>query len=320
MIVLSREDIQKLISTKEAIENVKLAFSMLSNKKIETPLRTTIKNTDGVFLFMPSYCDELKYACVKLISVFSKNKEKGLIPSPSQIILIDGTNGYPVASLDGTYVTELRTGAASGAAFDILGKKECKKGALIGTGSIAESQLKAMLAVRDLKEVAVYSLHEERCLSFVERMNKELNTNVKIYAVSSGNECVKDADLIITATTSSTPVFDGKFIKEGATISCVGTFEKDKHELDPFVLTKASKIYCDSKEAVLSESGDLIIPIKNNLISEDDITGDLGEVINNKILGRENDKEIIVFESVGVSAQDLITSKYIFDKYNQMHR
>lgn len=111
-----------------------------------------------------------------------------------------------------------------------------------------------------------------------------------------------DADLLITVTPSPKPVFDGTKVKKGATISCVGTYVPDKHEMDPAVLTKASKIYCDSKSAVLEESGDILIPIKQGLITEDDITGDIGDVINGTLRGRESEEEIIIYETVGVSA------------------
>mgnify|MGYP003300787625 CR=1 FL=1 len=137
---------------------------------------------------------------------------------------------------------------------------------------------------------------------------------VSIRAAESADECVKDADMIITVTTSEKPVFDGGLVKKGAVVSCVGTYEPDKHEIDPVLISRADKIFCDSKEAVLKESGDLIIPIKLGLITENDISGTLGAVINGIIPGRESDDEIIVFESVGIAAQDLVTSAMIYEK------
>ena len=131
---------------------------------------------------------------------------------------------------------------------------------------------------------------------------------------ASSDECIEDADLIITVTPSPKPVFDGTKVKAGATISCVGTYEPHKHEMDPAILPRASKIICDSKEAALSETGDLLIPIADGIITEDDIQGSLGDVINGKIKGRENDDEIIVYETVGVAAQDLVAAKVIYDK------
>ena len=217
--------------------------------------------------------------------------------------------------LDGTYVTQLRTGASSGAAFDLLGKKECKKGAMIGTGGQAAAQLEAMLAARKLEEVKIFDLNEERCKAFAEEMQKEqAKYGATIIPAKDSDDCIEDADLIVTVTPSAKPVFDGTKVKAGATISCVGTYEPHKHELDPAVLPRASKIICDSKEAALSETGDLLIPIADGIITEEDVLGSLGDVINGKIKGRENDEEIIVYETVGVAAQDLVAAKVIYDK------
>ena len=252
---------------------------------------------------------------MKVINIFPHNIDNGLMTSPAQVMLIDGKTGYVIAMLDGTYVTQLRTGASSGAAFDLLAKKDCKKGAMIGTGGQAATQLEAMLAARKLEEVKIFDLNEERCKAFAEQMQEELASyGAKILPAASSDECIEDADLIITVTPSPKPVFDGPKVKAGATISCVGTYEPHKHEMDPAILPRASKIICDSKEAALSETGDLLIPIADGIITEDDIQGSLGDVINGKIKGRENDDEIIVYETVGVAAQDLVAAKVIYDK------
>jgi ornithine cyclodeaminase len=263
---------------------------------------------------MPAYSADMEAAAVKLVNVFPHNIEEGLVTTPAQVMLMDGKTGYVGALMDGTYVTQIRTGAASGAAFDLLAKKDCKKGALIGTGGQAAEQLCAMLEARKPEKVSVYSRDTARCEAFCKKMQEELaGCGAEISPAKSSDECIEDADLIITVTSSPEPVFDGKKVKEGATVSCIGTYEPDKHELDPALLPRASKIICDCKEAVLAESGDLLIPISDGIIKESDITGSLGEVVNKTIPGRENDDEIIVFESVGVAAQDLVAAKIIYD-------
>lgn len=316
MLLLSREDIKSVVTMKDMIEADKTAFKMTVDGTVKTPLRTVIDGKyDGAFLFMPAYAPELDAAAMKVIDIFPHNVDNGKMTSPAQVMLIDGKDGYVIALLDGTYVTQLRTGASSGAAFDLLAKKECKKGAMIGTGGQAATQLEAMLAARKLDEVKIYDLNAERCQAFAEQMQKELaDYGAKIIAAENSDACIEDADLIITVTPSAKPVFDGTKVKAGATISCVGTYEPHKHEMDPAILPRASKIICDSKEAALSETGDLLIPIKDGIISEKDILGSLGDVINGTIKGRENDDEIIVYETVGVAAQDLVVAKVIYDK------
>ena len=317
MLLLSREDIKKVFTIKDAIEADKKAFQLLVEGKCDAPLRTNIQapKHDGCFLFMPAYVEEMDTASLKIINIFPHNIDNGIPSSPAQVLLIDGNTGIVTAVLDGTYVTQLRTGAASGAAFDVLARKDARIGALIGTGGQAATQLEAMMAARNLEEVRVYDMNYERTQDFAARMQEKLKDyGTKIVAVRSSDEAVEGADLLITVTPSSKPVFDGTKVKAGATVSCVGTYQHHMQEMDPRILTRASKIYFDSEEAVLSESGDILIPLEEGVITKDDFTGDLGDVIRGKITGRENDEEIIVFETVGVATQDLVAAKEIYEK------
>ena len=318
MILLSRDDIKKVFTMRDAIEADKVAFQLVVEEgKVVSPLRTNIQapKHDGCFLFMPAYVPDLDVASVKIVDIFPHNIDNGIPSSPAQVLLIDGTTGVVSALLDGTHVTKMRTGAASGAAFDVLAKKDCKIGALIGTGGQASTQLEAMLTARDLEKVRVFDLDFERTKAFAEQMQEELSEyNTRIVPVRSSDEAIDDADLLITVTPSSKPVFDGSKVKPGITISCVGAYQHHMQELDPVALERASKIYFDSKEAVLSESGDILIPLEKGIITEDDFTGDLGNVIKGEVVGRENDEEIIVFETVGVSTQDLVAANTIYKK------
>lgn len=317
MLLLSRADIKKVFSIQDAIEADKKAFTLVTEGKCDSPLRTNIQapKYDGCFLFMPAYVEELDTAALKTVNIFPHNIDNGLPSSPAQVLLIDGKTGVVSAVLDGTYVTQLRTGASSGTAFDILAKKSCRIGALIGTGGQAATQLEAMTAVRKLEEVRVYDLNYERTADFAKRMQEELKSCcTKITAVKSSDEAIDDADLLITVTPSSKPVFDGTKIKKGCTVSCVGAYQHHMQEMDPAILPRASKIYFDSQEAVLSESGDILIPLEEGIITKNDFTGDIGKVIKGELIGRENDDEIIVYETVGVGAQDLVTAKTIYEK------
>lgn len=317
MLLLSKEDIKKVFSMKEAVEADKEAFRLLVEEKCVAPLRTSISapKANGTFLFMPAYVDEMDVASIKIVNVFGDNPKKGLPGTIGQVLLIDGDTGVIISVLDGTYVTQVRTGAASGAAFDLLAKKECKIGALIGTGSQAACQLEAMLAVRDLEEVRVCARNFEHTKAFVEEQKVALASyGTKIVAVENSDEAICDADLIITATPSTTPVFDATRVKNGATISCVGGYQPQMQELDPAIFPRTSKIYFDSEAAVLSEAGDILIPLEKGIITKEDFTGDLGEVVCGTLVGRENDEEIIVFKSVGVATQDLVAAKKIYEK------
>lgn len=317
MLLLSREDIKKVFTMKDAIETNKECFKIFSEGKSEVPLRTTIQapNHNGVFLFMPSYVEELDVAGLKVVNIFPENAKENLPTAPAQVLLIDGKTGIVSSILDGTYVTQLRTGASSGAAFDLFAVKDAKIGALIGTGGQAATQLEAMMVVRELDEVRVFDLDPNRRQAFVNRMQEELKCyNTKIVEAVSSDDAIENADIIVTVTPSSKPVFDGTKVKKGATVSCVGAYQHHMQEMDPAILSRASKIYFDSEEAVLSESGDILIPLEEGIITKDDFTGDIGDVLLGKVVGRENDDEIIVYENVGIGVLDLMTARAIYLK------
>ena len=317
MQLLNKADIDKIFSMKEAVEAVKEAFALYSQGKAENPLRTNIyaKKYEGNLLFMPTYAEGAGYASLKIINIYPENMMKGIPTSFAQVILIDAKSGDIIAMLDGTYVTQLRTGAASGVCFDVLGRKDAKIGALIGTGGQAQTQLEAMLAVRDLDIVKVHDLSIERTEAFVKMMKERLNGyGTEIVAAASADEAVEEADLLITVTPSKKPVFDASKCEAGLTVSCVGAYQPDMQEMDPKILTCADKIFFDSKDAVLEESGDILIPMADGTITENDFTGEIGQVICGELTGREHDEEIIVFETVGIGMQDLVTAKTIYEK------
>lgn len=320
MLLLSREDIKQVFSMRDTMEAVKQAFMMFSEGKIEVPLRSAITaKNGGTFLSMPAFSEELGVHCIKYCNNFSQNIEKGLPTLPTQLMMSRVEDGIIFALLDGICVTQMRTGASSGVAFEALAKQDCKKGALIGTGGMAACQLEAMLCARKLEEVWIYDLNAERCQVFVERMQAELAAyGVRLVAAKSSDEAVEEADLLITMTPSKTPVFDGNKVKPGATVSCVGSFTPEMQEMSPAVLMRASKLYFDSKEAVLSESGDILTPLKEGLITEALFAGDIGDVLLGKLGGRDNDTEIIVYETVGIGAQDIVTAKAIYDRAAQV--
>lgn len=315
MLLLSREDIKKVFTMEDAIEADKTAFRLFSQGGTKVPLRTTIQASEGMFLFMPAYAEEIGYASLKNVNIFGGNAKKNLPTAPAQVLLVNGDTGIIEAIIDGTYVTQIRTGAASGAAFELLANPVCRKGALIGTGGQAAAQLEAMLTARRLEEVMVYSRNQERAAAFAAQMNTELKAyGAVIKAADSSDEAVEDADLLICVTPSDKPVFDGTKVKPGATVSCVGSYQHHMQEMDPVILTRAAKIYFDSEEAVLSESGDILIPLAKGTITKETFTGDIGQLLLGQIPGRESKDEIIVFKSVGIGAQDLVAATAIYEK------
>ena len=314
MLLLNRADIRRVYSMRDAIEGDREAFRLLAEGKCEVPLRTQIASpaVGGTFLFMPSFSEELGSAGLKIVNIFPKNADQGLTTCPASVLLMDAETGVITAMMDGTTVTQMRTGAASGLAFELFGRKDARIGALIGTGAQAECQLEAMLTARRLDEVRIFSRNSEKRKAFVDRMSERFaSCGARLIAAASANEAVADADLITLVTPSAVPTFDAGCVKPGATVSGVGSYQHHMQEIDPAIFARCSKIYFDSRAAVLSESGDITKPLADGTLSETQFTGDIGDVILGRVPARENDDEIIVFKTVGVGIQDLVAAKHI---------
>lgn len=318
MTFLTAEDIKKIFSMEDAIETNKECYRAFSDGEYEVPLRTVISGSAGDFLFMPAYSEKLGMVGMKNVNIIPGNTSKGKPASIGQIMLIDGETGELVAVMDGTYVTALRTAAASGAAFDLLGVKDAKIGAMIGTGSQAMCQLEALLTVRDLDEVRVAARNFEKTKAFVEKAGIAFaRFGTKIVTCSDPDEAVAGADLVTLVTTSDKPVCSAENFKAGCTISAVGAYTYDMQELDPAVFAGCDKIYFDSADAVLAESGDILRPLDEGLLTRDRFTGDIGDFIAGRIPGRESDDEIIIFENVGIGALDLAAAAEIYKKMTE---
>lgn len=320
MLLLTKENIRTVFSMKNAIEASKEALRIYSSGKAVVPLRTVIDIKEkGQSLFMPGYVEQLHAAGVKIVSVFPRNVVMGKPSISAKMLLLDGETGEVCAILDGTYLTQLRTGALQGAATDILARRDAKIAVLFGTGGQAATQLEAMLNVRKLNEVRVFDINFERAQSFVAAMQKELSQhNANIVAVHNGDDAIKDADIITTATTSEKPVFNGELVKQGVHVNGIGAYLPHMQELPASIIHKADKIIFDTNEGVLFEAGDIIIPMKSGVITREDFDGELGEVVSGKVKGRETDQEITVFKAVGTAVLDVVTAHYIYARALEM--
>lgn len=318
MILLTKEEMQTIFTMEDAIEAAKEAVRLFSEGKSTVPLRTNIDVPayNGQSLYMPAYVDSEQQALgMKIISTYPDNIEKDLPTTPSTMVMVNAETGIVEALLNGTYLTQLRTGAVQGAATDLLARKDARIGALIGTGGQAAAQLEAMLTVRYLEEVRIMDLDKERAQKFVEEMSERFAYfATKLIAVNSAEEAVTDADVITTVTTSPQATFPHEAVKDGAHVNGVGAYTPAMHEIPGELLARADKIVFDTMEGVLTEAGDIITPLNEKLIQESDIDGDLGQLVTGEISGRENQEQITVFKTVGTAVLDVITAAKILEK------
>lgn len=316
ILILREEDILKAVDIKDIIEADKESLKNYSDGGSDIPLRTVIdvdKDSSSTAIFMPGYIKDKKALGMKIIDIYPDNIEKGLVTSPSTMILIDKDNGFVKAIIDGTILTRLRTGAVSGAATEVLSNEDARSFLLIGTGGQAGTQLEAVLAVRDIEEAYVFDVNYERAEAFAKEMNEKLKCyGAKILAIKELDEVLGDVDIITTVTTSKKPVFDGNKVKKGVHVNSVGSYTPDMQETPPELLVRAGKIFTDTKEGVIEEAGDVIIPMKEGKISKEKVAHELGDLLLGREVGRESKEEITWFKTVGFAGLDLVAGEKIY--------
>ncbi len=318
--ILTQDEVAKAVNMAEAIETVKKAFIQLSSGKTEMPLRTQVQveKRKGVTLFMPAYLADSGAMGAKIVSVFPNNQEKKLPTVHAVVIVVDAETGRPTAVMDGTYLTALRTGAASGVATDLLSRKDALVAAIFGAGTQSRTQLEAICTVRSIEKVWVYDVVPRAAVAYVEEMKKHGNPiPADIFVAESPEQAVSEADVICAATTSFRPVFNDSDLKPGVHINGVGSYTPEMQEI-PAPTVVRSKVIIDSRQAALAEAGDLIIPVEGGLISDKNIHGEIGELAAGEISGRESEEETTFFKSVGLAVQDVSVAELVLRRANEM--
>jgi ornithine cyclodeaminase len=303
--ILTQNDVRAAINMRQAIDAMREAFGQLSAGHAHVPLRLTMATEKGVTLFMPAYLQATGDLGAKVVSVYGDNPQRGLPMINAVVLVLDNKTGVPLALMDGTYLTALRTGAGAGLATELLARQDASTVAVFGAGAQARTQLEAVRTVRPIREVRIVS----RTHASAGRFANELE-GVDVRVMDDRSAAVRGADIIVAATTSSTPVFDGNDVEAGTHINALGSFKPEMQEIDARVVRRA-KIVVDQRKAALEEAGDLIIPIRQGLISADDIYAELGEIVNGDKAGRTSDDEITFFKSVGNAAQDVATARWV---------
>ena len=315
--ILSGVDVRQALPMHQAIEAIKGAFAQLSAGQADVPLRTTLEVPchNGVTLFMPGYLAADDQMAIKIVSVFNDNPDKGLPLIHALVVVVDATTGKPAAVMDGRYLTALRTGAASGAATDLLAPQDARTAVIFGAGVQGRTQLEAVCAVRPIEEAWVYDIASEQAEAYADEMSERLSLPVRIAETPS--EAVRQADVICTATTSSTPVFDDADVQPGTHINAVGAYTPQMQEIPAETVLRA-KVVIDHHQASLAEAGDLLIPLEQGLMTEAHIHAELGEIVAGDKPGRESSKEVTLFKSVGVAVQDVAAASAVLEEAERL--
>lgn len=320
MLFLNKNHIVESFSMREAMDACNEALKLYSQNKASVPLRTNIDipKQEGQSLYMPAYVESEEDALgVKIVSVYPNNIKKNIPSVPATMITLDAETGMVDAVLDGTYLTQLRTGAVQGAATELLARKDAKIGALIGTGGQAECQLWAMLTARDLEEIRIFDIDFERATTFAKEM--EAIYKVKMIPCETAKECVEGADVITSVTTSKRPTFSAEWVKEGAHINGVGAYTPEMCEIPKEIIKEATTVIFDTNDGVMSEAGDFIQPIESGYLTKDHYRGELGQLVLGDIKGRDSESEITIFKTVGSAVLDVFVASQIVKKAKTKH-
>lgn len=301
MRILTADHIRAAITMREMIDAMREAFIALSTGTAQAPLRNALKSPDGVTMFMPAYLNGAPYGAVKVVSVFGQNPVRhGLPVILASVLVYDATTGKAVALLDGAYLTAFRTGAGSGLATELLAREEASILGVIGAGAQAGPQIEAVCAVRPIREVRVYS--RRGAADFVTSLAPRL-PGIYITAVNTPDDALTGADVLVAATTSSTPVILDRHVKAGAHINGIGSYMLTMQEIAPEVVIK-SKIVVDSRISAEAEAGDIMVPIQQGLLPTTAIDTEIGQIAAGLKTGRVSADEITFFKSVGTAVQD----------------
>lgn len=312
---LSSSDVNKIFKMANAVEVMRDAFVRLSAGEVLVPPRMhlDIPQYEGVELIKPVYIPAYHQVGIKVISIFKNNLEKNLPLSHAVMIIFNATTGQPLAVMDANVLTAIRTGAASGVATDLLSRRDSQIVAIFGAGLQGRTQLEAVCAVRAVRKVLVFDPNVDKAKEFIESNKKQLSIEINI---ANSQEELRQADIICLATTSTEPIFKDKFLKDGAHINGIGSFQPHTREV-PSQTVQRAKVVVDQMEACLKEAGDLLIPIKEGVFNVTEIYGEIGEIIAGQKVGRENNTEITLFKSVGNAVQDLAAASKVLELADQ---
>jgi ornithine cyclodeaminase/alanine dehydrogenase-like protein (mu-crystallin family) len=307
--ILTGKEVKQALPMPEAIAAMRSAFGQFSSGQATVPLRTRLTTEKGVMLLMPAYMHASQDLAVKLVTVYSENPQKGLPTVSATVMVFDAETGRLRALMEGDALTALRTGAGGGLAADLLARKDARQVALFGAGVQGRSQLAAVMAVRAISAVALV----DRSPEMARRLADDIATwpNAPRVTACDPRLAVQSADIVLAATTSLTPVFNGADLRPGTHITGVGSFTPDMQEVDAEAIRRA-RVVVDSRQGCLAEAGDIIKAGAR-------IDAELGEIVNGTAPGRRDEQEITFFKSVGLAAQDAAAAAAVLAAAERMN-
>ena len=312
VLTLTNEQVLSLVDMRAAVDRLQGAFMLSANGQVESPIRTRFRITDvRNVLLMPSLMGEGRESLsLKMVSVYP-DLGPNLPSTRAVVLLIDGRDGELKCIMGGTSLTGLRTGAVSGLSCRYLARSNSERMAMIGAGGQGFYQIAGVASRLGIRSVSIFDIDRGRQRRLVERCEKELG--LRATASDVVRDATEGADVVVTATTSKSPVLDADDIRPGTHVIAIGAYTPEARELGTR-LVSSSSLYVDSVEAALEEAGDILIPMKEGAFFKDHIRGDLGGLVSGKVGGRAGEPEVTLFKAVGLAFEDNAVGWLVFER------
>ncbi len=312
-LIADQKLVTELLPMDDAIAVMRRALTLLAEGDVVMPLRNIMVMPGGerVMSLMPSYLGGLGAFGVKVVAAFPANFGTEYDTHQGVVLLFDAERGLLRAIVDATSITAIRTAAVSGLVTDLLANPGAGDVAIIGAGTQAHTHLQAMMAVRPVRRVRVFSVPAESAVAFAERESRA--TGVQVEVATNAEEAVAGADLICTTTTATDPVVRCDWVSPGAHVNAVGAYTPTTRELDSALVVR-SRLYADRRESLLNEAGEFLIPKGEGLIGDDHIVAEIGEVLTGKAAARTSPDEVTLFKSLGIAIEDLAAAHHVYAK------
>ncbi|MHC4114668.1 MAG: ornithine cyclodeaminase family protein, partial [Planctomycetota bacterium] len=294
--IIKRPEVEEVFGMKDYISTIEKAFRLYGEGKVQMPAKVYLTFEKGDLRCMPAYLPAMEAAGVKNVNAHPGNK--GLPAVMAVITLIDPDTGFPIAIMDGTHITKMRTGAAGAVAARYLSREDSKVAGFVGAGVQAETQLEALLIVRpELARIIAYDINEANMKNFARDTKNRYGLDVEW--AGSVEDAVKNADIVTTTTPVRRPIVKAEYVRPGTHINAIGADALGKQELDTKIL-KQARIVIDNWEQA-SHGGEINVALAKKLIAREDIYAELGEIVTGKKRGRESSEQIIIFDSTGLA-------------------
>lgn len=310
--IISADEVAALLPMDECIDVMQAAMQAASSGEIHVPLRIFMPLIDesAFFALMPGSAKDPSVYGAKIISLHEDNAARDLPTIQGFVTLFDHVTGSPLSIIEGGSITAIRTAAASGLATRILAPDDACSHGILGTGVQAVTHIDAIASVRQTKSVVIWGRNYEKAGRLAAA--QAARTGLDVRATRDPAEAAA-CDIVSTVTASVDPILRGEWVRRGAHVNLVGAHSATTREADTALITKAS-IFTDLLESLLHEGGDVVIPIDEGAIDAGFVKGEIGKVISGEIPGRKSDREITVYKSLGITAQDLFAAHRVYTK------